>query len=33
VLHLPEMNMRLFALSGRPLKPYWNWSEHLRDKA
>jgi len=31
VLRLPELSVQVFGLSGQPVKPYWNWSEHLRN--
>ena len=33
ILYLPEMSVQVFALSGRTVTPYWNWSEYLRDRA
>jgi len=33
ILRLPELNVRVFALSGQSVKPYWNWSEYMREKA
>jgi predicted phosphodiesterase len=33
VLHLPELSVQVYALSGRPVRPYWNWSEYLRSQA
>lgn len=33
ILHLPELAVQVFALSGRPVTRYWNWNEYLRGKA
>jgi putative phosphoesterase len=33
VLRLPELSVQFHALSGRPVRPYWNWSEYLRSRA
>jgi len=32
ILRLPEMSVQLFSLSGRPVTPYWDWSEYMRDR-
>jgi len=33
ILRLPEMSVQLFALSGRPIRRYWNWTGQLRGTA
>jgi predicted phosphodiesterase len=30
ILRLPDLRVEVFALSGQPVKAYWNWSEHMR---
>ena len=32
ILHLPDLSVQVFALSGQAVKPYWNWSEYMRDR-
>lgn len=29
ILHLPEMTVDMFALSGKPIEKTWNWGEHV----
>lgn len=29
ILHLPEMTVRMYPLSGKPIKHNWNWSEYM----
>lgn len=29
ILRLPEMTVELFALSGKPIEPTWNWGEYM----
>jgi predicted phosphodiesterase len=33
ILHLPELSVQMFPLSGRPIERYWNWSEYMRSQA
>jgi hypothetical protein len=30
ILRLPAMTVEVFALSGRAVQPYWNWSEYMK---
>jgi predicted phosphodiesterase len=29
ILHLPEMRVQTFALSGKAIERTWNWGEHM----
>jgi len=29
ILHLPELTVETFSLSGKPVKKTWNWGEHM----
>jgi len=29
ILHLPEMTVEMFPLSGKPIEKTWNWGEHV----
>jgi predicted phosphodiesterase len=33
ILRLPELSVQVFALSGQPVTPYWNWSEYMLNRA